>query len=38
MKSIDQFEKIYLHRRFCDFRKSINGLSELVQDNMNLDP
>lgn len=38
MKSIDKFSKIYLHRRFCDFRKSINGLSEIVQDNMNLDP
>ncbi|MBL6992228.1 MAG: IS66 family insertion sequence element accessory protein TnpB [Bacteriovoracaceae bacterium] len=38
MKSIDQFEKIYLHRRFADFRKSINGLSEIVQDSMNLDP
>ncbi len=38
MIQIDQFKKIYLHRRFADFRKSINGLSEIVQDSMDLDP
>ena len=38
MKTIDYFDKIYLHRSFIDFRKSINGLAEIVQDNMDLNP
>ncbi len=38
MRAIDQFDGIYLHRRFTDFRKSINGLSEIVQDVMILNP
>ncbi len=28
--------KIYLHKQLVDFRKSINGLSILVEDEMQL--
>lgn len=29
---------VYLHKASVDFRKQINGLSEIVQDHMTLDP
>lgn len=32
-----QYTNIYLHREPVDFRKSINGLSALVQESMVLD-
>ena len=38
MKTSSQFESIYIWREFIDFRKSINGLSALVQEQMQLDP
>lgn len=38
MKEVRLFEKIYLYRGAVDFRKSINGLSRLVQMQMKLDP
>ena len=38
MKSIKSFTDIYLSRRYVDFRKGINGLGALVQDEMDLDP
>lgn len=28
---------VYLHREYVDFRKAINGLSQIVQDNMGMD-
>lgn len=37
MKSINSFNHIFLWRDFIDFRKSIDGLSALVQEQMNLD-
>ncbi len=37
MKSIFDFEKLYLHRSPVDMRKSINGLSAIVQEEMKLD-
>ena len=36
--NLNKFEKIYLYRPFVDFRKGINGLSVIVQDQMELDP
>jgi transposase len=36
MKAPTQFEKIYLYRNPVDFRKSINGLSSIVQEEMKL--
>lgn len=36
MKAANQFEKIFLHRQPVDFRKSINGLSAMVQEEMKL--
>lgn len=38
MKSVSSFNKIYLHRNPVDFRKSINGLSAIVQEEMKLNP
>lgn len=38
MKSLSKFSKIYLHREPVDFRKSINGLSAIVQEEMKLNP
>lgn len=35
---LESFENIYFFRPFIDFRKSINGLSVIVQEQMNLDP
>jgi len=37
MKSIFDFENLYIHRLPVDMRKSINGLSVIVQDEMKLD-
>lgn len=37
MKSIREFDNIYLCREFVDFRKSINGLSAIVAADLNLD-
>jgi transposase len=34
----DQSLKVYLHRDAVDFRKSINGLSVLVEQSMKRDP
>lgn len=36
MKSVDDFSDIYLHRDPVDFRKSINGLSTIVEQEMRL--
>jgi transposase len=36
MKSISEFEALYLHRSPVDFRKNINGLSIIVQEEMRL--
>ena len=33
-----RFESIFLHRDTVDFRKSIDGLSTIIQDEMNLNP
>ena len=38
MLKLDSFTKIFIHRAHVDFRKSINGLSEIVQSEMKLDP
>ncbi len=38
MKSSSEFSSIYLWKRSVDFRKSINGLSAMVQEEMKLDP
>lgn len=37
MKSINEFNKIFIHRGFVDMRKSINGLSIIVAEEMKLD-
>lgn len=37
MKSISEFEHLYIHRRPVDMRKSINGLAAIVQTEMKLD-
>ena len=37
MKSISSFDSIFLWRVPVDFRKSINGLSSIVQEEMKLD-
>lgn len=38
MKSLSDFDSIYLWRNPVDFRKSINGLSSLVQEELKLNP
>ena len=38
MTGPDNFEIIYLYREFVDFRKSVNGLTVIVQEEMKLDP
>jgi len=38
MKTPNQFPAIFLWREQIDFRKSINGLSALVQEEMKLNP
>ena len=37
MKSVDLFSAIYIHREPVDMRKSINGLSIIVDQGMKLD-
>jgi transposase len=37
MKFLSSFDSIYLWRLPVDFRKSTNGLSAMVQEEMNLD-
>jgi transposase len=37
MRSLLSFQKIYIHKGFVDFRKSINGLSSIVVSDMGLD-
>ena len=38
MIRLDGFTKIFIHKASVDFRRSINGLSEIVQSEMQLDP
>ena len=38
MLTLNSFNRIFLHRQFVDFRKSINGLATIVQDEMELNP
>jgi transposase len=38
MFRFDEDLKVYLHRDAVDFRKSINGLSVLVEQSTKLDP
>lgn len=38
MKMFIDVPKIYLHKQPVDFRKSINGLSLLVEQEMQLSP
>ena len=38
MKSLSKFTQVYLHKEPVDFRKSINGLGAIVQEEMKLDP
>ena len=37
MKSLNFFDKIFIHRKPVDMRKSINGLSVIVDQNMDGD-
>ena len=37
MRSLFDFEKLYVHRDPIDFRKNVNGLSVIVQHEMKLD-
>ncbi len=37
MKSISEFSNLYIHREPVDMRKSINGLTAIVQTEMGLD-
>lgn len=37
MKSIGEFKALYIHRAPIDMRKNINGLSIIVQEEMDLD-
>jgi transposase len=38
MLKTDYFKNIFLYRPFIDFRKSINGICEIVQEKMAFDP
>ncbi|MFA0079041.1 IS66 family insertion sequence element accessory protein TnpB, partial [Vibrio artabrorum] len=38
MKMFPDTSVIYLHKAPVDFRKGINGLSFIVEQNMNLNP
>ncbi len=38
MRSLTEFKAVYLHRDIVDFRKSINGLSVIVEQAMDLSP
>jgi transposase len=37
MRSLSKFQKIYIYKKFVDFRKSISGLSAIVAGDMGLD-
>jgi transposase len=37
MRALSAFGKVHLYRQPVDFRKSINGLSAIVQEEMKLD-
>ena len=37
MKSLLDFEHLYVHKNFVDLRKNINGLAVIVQEAMKLD-
>ena len=38
MRAISTFPQIYFCRKFVDFRKSINGLSEIAEQELKLAP
>lgn len=38
MRAISTFPQVYFYLKFVDFRKSINGLSEIVESEMKLKP
>jgi transposase len=38
MKALADFDSVYLHRDPIDFRKAINGLSVIVEQQMQLSP
>ena len=38
MRAISTFPQIYFCKRFVDFRKSINGLSEIAEQELKLAP
>jgi transposase len=38
MKSVAEFDGVYIHKTPVDFRKSINGLSDIVQNELSLNP
>ena len=38
MLSLNKFDNIYLYRNIVDFRKSIDGLTAIVQNEMSLNP
>ena len=37
MRSVREFHGIYIHQGFVDMRRSIDGLSQIVNDEMTLD-
>lgn len=37
MRSLEEFESIFIHKEFVDMRKSIYGLSVIVSEDMKLD-
>ena len=38
MRPLSEFKSVYLHRDVVDFRKSINGLTVIVEKGMALSP
>ena len=38
MQGLKKFNNIYIFRPYVDFRKGIQGLAGIVQDEMNLNP
>jgi transposase len=38
MFNVKEFKQVYLFRPFVDFRKGINGLTILIQEEMQLNP
>ena len=37
MKSVDKFDAIYIYNGKVDFRRSIDGLSNMVQEELKMD-